>query len=63
MIDLHVPTNFSDGSRTPEYIIDKAAELGLKAVAVTDHDTVAGIGRAVDAAAGKAEKSTEQTQN
>ena len=45
-IDLHVHTNISDGSETPEDTVKYAKELGLKAIAVTDHDNVGGIERA-----------------
>ena len=41
--DLHTHTTASDGSDTPEELIRKAKEAGLKAIAITDHDTVAGI--------------------
>lgn len=50
-IDLHVHTNVSDGSETPENTVKHAAELGLCAIAVTDHDTVSGVKAA--AAAGE----------
>lgn len=43
MIDLHVHTTASDGQYTPTQIIQKAAEKNLKAIAITDHDTVGGI--------------------
>ena len=45
-IDLHVHTNCSDGTLTPEEVIARALELNLRAIAITDHDTVAGISRA-----------------
>ena len=50
--DLHVHTTLSDGTFTPAQIVKKAVELGLRAVAITDHDTVAGIGQSLEAAAG-----------
>ena len=50
-IDLHVHTNISDGSETPENTVRLAGELGLRAIAVTDHDNVGGIAEA--AAAGE----------
>lgn len=40
VIDMHIHSTFSDGEDTPEQIIDKAAELGVKAVSITDHDTL-----------------------
>lgn len=43
MIDLHLHSTASDGEDTPSQIIDKALKLGLKAIALTDHDTVDGI--------------------
>lgn len=43
MIDLHCHTTFSDGSLTPEELIDKSITLGLKAIAITDHDTIDGL--------------------
>lgn len=46
MIDLHVHTNISDGTLSPEDVIARAAETGITAIAVTDHDTIEGIARA-----------------
>ena len=45
-IDLHVHTTASDGTCTPEEVVREAAELGLAAVAITDHDTADGYLRA-----------------
>ena len=42
-IDLHTHTRFSDGSDTPEELFAKALALGLKAVALTDHDCTDGL--------------------
>lgn len=50
MIDLHVHTTASDGQYTPTQIIEKAISKKLKAIAITDHDTVAGIEEAKTAA-------------
>jgi predicted metal-dependent phosphoesterase TrpH len=43
--DLHLHTNFSDGTYTPEELAGRALELGFAAVALTDHDTVEGCER------------------
>ena len=53
MIDLHCHSTFSDGSLTPEQLADEAAKIGLTALALTDHDTVAGLPRFLAAAEGK----------
>ena len=50
-IDLHVHTLASDGSDTPVDVVRMAAELGLRAVAVTDHDTFAGLAEAIESGA------------
>ena len=51
-IDLHVHSNFSDGTFSPEELVSLALKKGLAAFALTDHDTVDGIPRARQAAAG-----------
>ncbi|HSH69535.1 MAG TPA: PHP domain-containing protein [Deferrisomatales bacterium] len=51
MIDLHIHSDCSDGALSPEALVERAHRLGLRALALTDHDTVAGNDRAV--AAGK----------
>ena len=43
MIDLHVHTTASDGQYRPAQIMQKAADLGINTIAITDHDTVAGL--------------------
>lgn len=52
MIDLHVHSNHSDGTLSPEELVDLAVITGLSAFALTDHDTVSGIAKAKAAAAG-----------
>jgi len=49
-VDLHIHSNASDGKLSPEAIVNLAAELGLKYIALTDHDSVAGIPSALKAA-------------
>jgi hypothetical protein len=46
-IDLHTHTTASDGDLTPARLVDHALQQGLSAVAVTDHDTVAGVDEAM----------------
>jgi hypothetical protein len=41
--DLHMHTTASDGDYSPAEIVRKAKEAGLKTIAITDHDTLAGI--------------------
>ena len=45
-IDLHVHTNISDGSESPAETVRYAHELGLRAIAITDHDSVNGVAEA-----------------
>lgn len=49
-IDLHVHSCISDGTLTPEELVELASRTGLSAFALTDHDTTDGIDRAVRAA-------------
>jgi len=42
MIDLHTHSTFSDGSLRPRELVRRAVREGLSALALTDHDTVAG---------------------
>ena len=51
LIDLHLHSNYSDGVRTPGELVAMAQQLGLKAVALADHDTVDGIDEALAAGA------------
>lgn len=54
-VDLHVHSNKSDGTLTPTELLKYAAEKGLKAMALTDHDTVDGLDEILKAA--------EETEN
>jgi predicted metal-dependent phosphoesterase TrpH len=42
MIDLHTHTTISDGTDTPAQLINKALASGIKVLALTDHDSIAG---------------------
>ncbi len=42
-VDLHVHSYFSDGTYTPAELIEYAVKKGLRAMALTDHDTTAGL--------------------
>ena len=50
-VDLHVHTTASDGSVSPRDVVSMATMLGLKAIALTDHDTMAGLQEAGETAA------------
>ena len=50
MIDLHSHTTASDGQHSPAELLSLAASAGVTALAVTDHDTVAGLAAAKQAA-------------
>lgn len=47
LIDLHTHTKYSDGGLTPTQLVERAKKIGLRAIAVTDHDSVAGLPEAV----------------
>ena len=47
--DLHLHTFFSDGTFTPEELVERASKIGFAAIALTDHDTVEGCDRAAAA--------------
>jgi 3',5'-nucleoside bisphosphate phosphatase len=46
-IDLHMHSTASDGVLPPAGVVRRAAELGLGAIALTDHDTVNGVAEAL----------------
>ncbi|MDN4594900.1 PHP domain-containing protein [Polycladomyces subterraneus] len=49
--DLHIHTTASDGLFSPEEVVRMAKDKGLRAIAITDHDTVGGVAQAAAAAA------------
>lgn len=53
MVDLHTHSTESDGTFSPRRLVRFARESGLSAVALTDHDTVAGLAEAKKAASGE----------
>ncbi len=42
-VDLHTHSTFSDGTLSPKEIVELAERIGLKGVALTDHDTIDGL--------------------
>lgn len=51
-VDLHLHSTASDGQYSPSELVAMALERNLLAVAITDHDTTAGIDEALEAARG-----------
>ena len=51
-VDLHIHSTFSDGTLTPEQIVQVAMDKQLTAIAISDHDSVSGVRPAQQAAAG-----------
>ena len=52
MIDLHTHSTYSDGTLTPEQLLREAENAGVRAVALTDHNTIAGLPDLLAAAQG-----------
>ena len=48
--DLHTHSTASDGTFSPKELVEKARNIGLGAVALTDHNTLAGLSEFVQAA-------------
>lgn len=51
-VDLHAHTNASDGEHSPQELVQIARERGVTVLGIADHDTIAGLERAVAAAQG-----------
>ena len=49
-VDLHLHTTHSDGTLSPRQLVDLCASRGLKAIAISDHDSTEGIPEALAAA-------------
>jgi predicted metal-dependent phosphoesterase TrpH len=49
-VDLHLHSTASDGKLEPAELVAHVAACGVKLMALTDHDTVAGVAAAADAA-------------
>ncbi len=50
-IDLHCHSTYSDGALSPSALVERAASLGVQVLALTDHDTTAGLDEARSRAA------------
>lgn len=46
-VNLHIHTTYSDGKCTPDKILQQVKEIGLKYFAITDHNTVEGLGEEI----------------
>ena len=55
LFDLHSHSTASDGTLTPTELVKRAHEQGVQVLALTDHDTTAGLAEARQAATGKLE--------
>lgn len=49
LVDLHIHTRCSDGGLSPGEVIEYAAARGIRTIAITDHDTIAGNEPALEA--------------
>lgn len=52
-VDLHLHSDYSDGTFTPTEIVARAQQAGLRCIALTDHDTMDGYAEAAQAAAAR----------
>lgn len=50
-IDLHIHSSFSDGALTPAALVSRAVALGVRTIALADHDSVAGVAETMAAGA------------
>ena len=49
-VDLHVHTNASDGRYPPSEVVNRAVQAEISVLGITDHDTIAGLEAAMEAA-------------
>ncbi len=49
-VDFHLHSNSSDGSDSPEEVVRRAAEFGMRGLALTDHDSMQGLAEAAERA-------------
>ena len=49
-VDLHVHTNYSDSTLSPQEVVDIAHKAGIAAISITDHDCIDGITPSMEAA-------------
>jgi 3',5'-nucleoside bisphosphate phosphatase len=52
-LDLHLHSSVSDGTVSPAGVVEAAVEARLDVIALTDHDTTAGVGAAIHATGGR----------
>ena len=50
--DLHLHTTYSDGALSPEVLLQRAHDVGLTIVSITDHDNVGGLDEAIEVGKG-----------
>lgn len=62
LCDLHTHSTFSDGTDTPAALVALAQERGLSAIALTDHNTVAGLPEFLEAAKGTSVRAIPGTE-
>ena len=53
LIDLHLHTTASDGRLEPTALVERAQQVGISTLSITDHDTMAGVPAAAEAAASR----------
>src|SRR5262245_34579994 len=46
LVDFHTHSHYSDGVLSPADLVSRARERGVSMLALTDHDTTAGLGEA-----------------